>query len=264
VTRLRHACTAAFSYGHDQLPDSSSQQSDEIKPNDHDPVDIYTTKNVLEYPDFFGVHKLFTMKDLFNAKVHLGHHEGCWNPLMKQYLYGTREHQHIIDLSQTVEHLRLALNVLSHIAYRGGIILFVSTHPQFEELTQRTARECGEYFVTRRWRGGTLTNALMLTGMTRVADLIVFLHLPSLGRNQLAVKEAAQANVPSIGIVDSDCNPNLIMYPIPGNDDSPSAVELYCDLFKKSVSRAKEVRKLRGARPKDEEHIDGNLEELVN
>lgn len=104
----------------------------------------------------------------------------------------------------------------------------------------------------------------MLTGMTRVADLIVFLHLPSLGRNQLAVKEAAQANVPTIGIVDSDCNPNLIMYPIPGNDDSPSAVELYCDLFKKSVSRAKEVRKLRSARPKDEEHIDGNLEEPVN
>ena len=142
---------------------------------------------------------------------------------------------------------QLALNVLSHIAYRGGIILFVSTHPQFEELTQRTARECGEYFVTRRWRGGTLTNPLMLTGMTRVADLIIFLHLPSLGRNQLAVKEAAQANVPSIGVVDSDCNPNLIMYPIPGNDDTPSAAELYCNLFKKAVLQAKEARKLRSS-----------------
>lgn len=148
---------------------------------------------------------------------------------------------------------QLALNVLSHIAYRGGIILFVSTHPQFEELTQRTARECGEYFVTRRWRGGTLTNPMMLTGMTKVADLMVFLHLPSLGRNTLAVKEAAQANVPSIGVVDSDCNPNLIMYPIPGNDDSPSAVELYCNLFKTAVLRAKEVRTLRRSRPKEED-----------
>ena len=148
---------------------------------------------------------------------------------------------------------QLALNVLSHIAYRGGIILFVSTHPQFEELTQRTARECGEYFVTRRWRGGTLTNPLMLTGMTRVADLIIFLHLPSLGRNQLAVKEAAQANVPSIGVVDSDCNPNLIMYPIPGNDDTPSAAELYCNLFKKVVLQAKEVRKLRSSRSNEED-----------
>ena len=68
----------------------------------------------------------------------------------------------------------------------------------------------------------------------------------------LAVKEAAQANVPSIGIVDSDCNPNLIMYPIPGNDDSPSAVELYCDLFKKAVLRAKEVRMERRSRRKEE------------
>ena len=154
--------------------------------------------------------------------------------------------------SSFVLFFQLALNVLSHIAYRGGIILFVSTHPQFEELTQRTARECGEYFITRRWRGGTLTNSMMLTGMTRVADLIIFLHLPSLGRNMLAVKEAAQANVPSIGIVDSDCNPNLIMYPIPGNDDSPSAVELYCNLFKKAVLRAKEVRMERRSRRKEE------------
>ena len=155
-------------------------------------------------------------------------------------------------LSSFVLFFQLALNVLSHIAYRGGIILFVSTHPQFEELTQRTARECGEYFITRRWRGGTLTNSMMLTGMTRVADLIIFLHLPSLGRNMLAVKEAAQANVPSIGIVDSDCNPNLIMYPIAGNDDSPSAVELYCNLFKKAVLRAKEVRMERRSRRKEE------------
>lgn len=87
----------------------------------------------------------------------------------------------------------------------------------------------------------------MLTGLTTVPDLIIFLHLPSLGRNQLAVKEAAQANVPSIGIVDSDCNPNLITYTIPGNDDSPSAVELYCDLFKRAVLKAKEVRKLRSS-----------------
>lgn len=93
---------------------------------------------------------------------------------------------------------------------------------------------------------------MMLTGMTRVADLIIFLHLPSLGRNMLAVKEAAQANVPSIGIVDSDCNPNLTMYPIPGNDDSPSAVELYCNLFKKAVLRAKEVRMERRSRRKEE------------
>ena len=76
-----------------------------------DGVDIYTSDNILEHPDFFEVHKFFTMRDLFNAKVHLGHHEGCWNPLMKPYLFGTREHQHIIDLDETVKHLRVGKNV---------------------------------------------------------------------------------------------------------------------------------------------------------
>ena len=76
-----------------------------------DGVDIYTSENILEHPDFFEVHKFFTMKELFDAKVHLGHHEGCWNPLMKRYLFGTREHQHIIDLNETVEHLRVCTSV---------------------------------------------------------------------------------------------------------------------------------------------------------
>lgn len=62
----------------------------------------------MEHPDFFEVHKLFSMKDLFDANVHLGHHEGCWHPLMKRYLYGTREHHHVIDLNHTVEHLRVS------------------------------------------------------------------------------------------------------------------------------------------------------------
>ena len=156
---------------------------------------------------------------------------------------------------------QLALNVLAHIAYRGGIILFVSTHPQFEELTQRTARECGEYFITRKWRAGTLTNSYMLLGTTKLVDLIVFLHLPSLGTKTQPVTEAAMANIPTIGIVDSDCNPNLIMYPIPGNDDSPSAVELYCDLFKKVVLKAKEVRKVKDEG--DEEFGETQLQEDI-
>ena len=69
---------------------------------------------------------------------------------------------------------QLALNVLSHIAYRRGKILFVSAHPQFEELTQCTARDCGEYFITRRWQGGTFANSYMLLGATQLVDLIVF------------------------------------------------------------------------------------------
>ncbi|XP_078381977.1 small ribosomal subunit protein uS2m-like isoform X2 [Oculina patagonica] len=279
VTRLRQGCSIHSSARSSQLLDnnqiqrennSSVAQSHEIKTNDDDPVITPTVENVLEHPDFFEVHKLFTVRDLFNANVHLGHYEGCWEPLMKPYLYGIREHHHIIDLNQTVVHLRLALNVLGHIAYRGGKILFISTHPQFEELTQRTARDCGEYFITRRWRGGTLTNSYMLLGTTKHPDMIVFLHLPSLGKKTQAVTEAAMANIPTIGIVDTDCNPNLIMYPIPGNDDTPSAVELYCDLFRKVVLKAKEVRKAKDEGAKElgeirlQDEVENQGEDVTN
>ncbi|CAH3037923.1 unnamed protein product [Pocillopora meandrina] len=247
ITRFRQACSI---HTHSSILSSelsSAVETDKTKPDEGEIVENDEGKNILEHPDYFEVHKLFTLKDLFNANVHLGHNEGCWDPLMKPYLFGVREKHHIIDLNQTVVHLRLALNVLSHIAYKRGKILFISAHPQFEELTQRTARECDEYFITRRWRGGTLTNSYMLLGTTELVDMIIFLHLPSLGKNTLAVTEAAQLNIPTIGIVDSDCNPNMIMYPIPGNDDTPSAVQLYCNLFKKVIIKAKEERRKLGS-----------------
>jgi len=59
------------------------------------------------------------------------------------------------------------------------------------------------------------------------------------------VKDAAKMLIPTVGIVDSNCNPNLITYPVPGNDDTLCAVELYCKLFKEAILRGKNKRKLK-------------------
>lgn len=173
---------------------------------------------------------------------------------MKPYIYGTRAGIHIIDLDKTVEHLRLALNVTAHIAYRRGVILFVNERPQFEGIVQRTARECGEYYITK-WRGGTLTNSFMLLNTVRLPDLIIF---TSVVRSKTAVKEAAMACVPSIGVVDTDSDPNLIMYPVPGNDDTPTSVLLYCRLFADVINKAK------GQRKADEEKANSPLSYSVS
>ena len=79
-----------------------SSQRDLATPSDQDP---------LSQPDFFGVEKMTSVRELFEARVHLGHKAGAWNPLMKPYLFGTRAGIHIIDLDKTLRHLRLALNV---------------------------------------------------------------------------------------------------------------------------------------------------------
>ena len=183
------------------------------------------------------VDEMVSLRELFEARVHLGHKKGMWNPLMKPYIFGLRAGIHIIDLHQTMKHLKLALTVAGSIAQRNGIIMFINERIQFDRLVQHTARNCDEYFVSPKWRPGTLTNSYMLLGTLRLPDILIFLSTPP---SKTAIKEAAMCNIPTIGIVDTDCNPNLITYPIPGNDDTPEAVKLYCKLFCEVIQNGKQ------------------------
>lgn len=198
--------------------------------------------NPLKNHDFFGVRNSFTLEDLFNARVHLGHKQGLRNPHMVPYIFGNRLGVDIIDLEQTVPMLQDALNFLAHIAFRQGVILFLSRHRQMTSLIESTARECGEYAHCRRWRGGTFTNMTVQFGaVTRLPDVCVFVTTHNtIFEQHIAVVEATKMNVPTIGVVDTSCDPRLISYPVPGNDDTPSAIELYCHLFKQSILKGKE------------------------
>uniref|UniRef100_A0A663ETQ6 Small ribosomal subunit protein uS2m n=1 Tax=Aquila chrysaetos chrysaetos TaxID=223781 RepID=A0A663ETQ6_AQUCH len=208
-------------------------------------VDDKLLSEPLSHPDFFNVKELFSLKDLFDARVHLGHKKGCRHRFMEPYIFGCRLDQDIIDLDQTMQHLQLALNFTAHIAYRKGIILFISRKRQFCHLVESTARECGEYAHTRYWQGGLLTNAHIQFGPgVRLPDLLVFLSsLNNVFEPHVAIRDAAKMNIPTVGVVDTNCNPCLITYPIPGNDDSPTAMELYCKLFRMTIIRAKDKRR---------------------
>jgi small subunit ribosomal protein S2 len=202
------------------------------------------TIDPLHHPDYFEVHKLFTIKDLFDARVHYGHSEGSLKDEMKVFVYGSRLGHLIIDLNQTAEHLREALNFTAHMAYRGAIILFISRTPQTAHLVEKTAIECEEFSHTRRWKPGTFTNSVNEFGIqTRLPDLCIFLNTQSnSGQEHLAVSHSAKMCIPTVGIVDTNCNPNLITYPVPGNDDTPCAIELYCNLFKQAILLGKKAR----------------------
>jgi small subunit ribosomal protein S2 len=188
------------------------------------------------YPSLIDMEMDVTIKQLFEARVHLGHKHGVWNPLMNQYLIGTRCGMDIFDLDVTLSHLKLALNVAGNIARRNGIILFVNERTQFDRLIRNTASDCGEYACTPKWRPGTLTNSQMLLKTMRLPDLMIF---TSIGPSATALRESVICNVPSIGVVDSDRDPRLVTYVIPGNDDTPSAVKLYCQLFHDVIKKAK-------------------------
>jgi small subunit ribosomal protein S2 len=130
--------------------------------------------NPLRFPDYFGVRNLFRLKDLFDAKVHYGHKDGTLHPNMKPYIFGSRLGHIIFDLDKTTELLQDALNFTAHIAYKGGIILFVSHYPQHTLTVENAAKEAGEYAHAREWDFHLLTNSEKIyKGVTRLPDLII-------------------------------------------------------------------------------------------
>lgn len=205
----------------------------------------------LQHEDYFDLRRLVTIRDLFSARVHLGHKVGSRNVFMSPYIFGSRQDVDIVDLEQTLPRLHDAMNFMAHIAYRGGIVLFLTRHSQTMPLVERTAEECGEYSHCRYWKGGTFTNAtVQFQAETRLPDVCVFLNTLNNAFNiHRAMVEATKVLIPIVGIVDTNCDPRLVTYPVPGNDDSPTAVALYCHLFKEAILRGKAKRKEDGLDP---------------
>lgn len=99
-----------------------------------------------------------TMKEMLDAGVHFGHQTARWNPKMKPYVYTARGGIHIIDLQKTVVRANQAAEFVKDIAASGGGAIFVGTKKQAIEPVQEAAKKCGQFFVTKRWLGGMLTN----------------------------------------------------------------------------------------------------------
>ena len=108
-----------------------------------------------------------TLKDLFDAGLHFGHQTKRWNPKMKPYIFDKRNGIHIIDLTQTVTFIDEAAEFLRKTILGGKKILFVATKKQAQELVKEAAEACGQFYMTERWLGGTLTNAKTIRGSVK-------------------------------------------------------------------------------------------------
>ncbi len=217
----------------------------------------------------------FTMRQLLEAGSHFGHQAHRWNPKMSQYIYGERNNIHIIDLAQTVPMLHRALQAVSDTVARGGRVLFVGTKRQAQDLIAEAAKRSAQYYVNSRWLGGMLTNWKTISnsiqrlrkldemlaggaaGLTKKERLMLsrerdklekalggikdmggtpdMIFVIDTNKEQLAVKEAQRLNIPVAAIVDTNCDPDGITYPVPGNDDAGRAIALYCDLVARAA-----------------------------
>lgn len=115
----------------------------------------------------FGLSERETMKALLEAGVHFGHQKKRWNPKMKPYIFTERNGIHVIDLNQTVPLLHQAHEFVADLTARGGRVLFVGTKKQAQEVVAREASRSGQFYVNRRWLGGTLTNFVTIRARLR-------------------------------------------------------------------------------------------------
>ncbi len=217
----------------------------------------------------------FSLRQLLEAGVHFGHQTHRWNPKMKPFIFGERNNIHIIDLAQTVPLLSRALQTVSDTVSRGGRVLFVGTKRQASEIIADAAKRSAQYYVNSRWLGGMLTNWKTISNsiqrlrkldeilgseaqgyskkerlnlerereklekalggirdMGGVPDLIFIIDT---NKEKIAIEEAKRLGIPVVAIIDSNCDPDPIDFPIPGNDDASRAIALYCDLIARAA-----------------------------
>jgi small subunit ribosomal protein S2 len=224
-----------------------------------------------------------TIPALLEAGVHFGHQTSYWNPKMAPYIYGNRNHIHIIDIQKTVPLMKEACTFAEKIASKGGNILFVGTKRAARDSISSTANECGMPYVNHRWLGGMLTNfntvrqsikrlkmleedslkenqeltkkeQLLqsreieklnnsLGGIKEMKTIPDALFIIDVGYEDIAVKEALKLNIPIIAVVDTNNSFDNIDYFFPGNDDSMRAISLYCNEISNAVSKGKEFLK---------------------
>lgn len=98
------------------------------------------------------------IKQLLEAGAHFGHKTSRWHPKMAPYIHSKRGGSHIIDLTQTVERLDVALKFLEDTAAAGKQVLIIGTKRQSKDIALNLAEKTGMPFVVNRWLGGMLTN----------------------------------------------------------------------------------------------------------
>lgn len=218
------------------------------------------------------------LEDFLKAGAHFGHKTSKWNPKMKPYIYTEREGVHIIDLVKTMKLLKKALEAIERAGDTGSIIL-VGTKGQAASMVQKIAEERGAFYINNRWPGGLFTNHQMIIKsisklismeeqlargaedlvkkeqlqlsrevgrLNKLYEGIKFMDkLPSLvivvdsKLEKNAIKEARAAGINVVALMDTNCDPDEVDFPIPANDDSIKSIKLFLDLFAEAIGKGK-------------------------
>lgn len=210
------------------------------------------------------------LETLMEAGVHYGNLTSKWNPKMAPYIYGIRNHTHIIDLDKTIVCLKRAIHLIDELNKNKGKILFVGTDETSSQCVRFYAKKSGNFYLHKKWVGGLFTNwshfqeffqsmheteqqiksghinnakeikkfkrmNLSLEGIKGMNQLPQLLFVCNTEKHMIAIQEAIKISIPVMAILDTNSNPDRISYPIPGNSDNVTSIKMICELLTQKI-----------------------------
>lgn len=222
---------------------------------------------------------MIDLKELLDVGIHFGHKTSRWSPKMRPFIWGSRNKVHLIDISKTAFLLERAGAFAKGLAAEGGSFLFVGTKKPAQGLIRKISDSLNMPFVVHRWIGGTLSNfeqvKKAITRLLHFQDIIqknqgnyrkkelvmiqkeierlekniggiINLDYPPAaiivvdGKKEHAViKEASRLGIPVIGLIDTNTDPLGVTHVIPGNDDSPKAIEFVLNYLEAAITEGR-------------------------
>ena len=221
------------------------------------------------------------IQNLISAGAHFGHEVRKWNPKMKRFVYKERGGIHIIDLRKTVLCAKKAFDFLEQTTAKGGNVIFVGAKPQAIDSAKAAAEASGQFYIDKKWLGGTLTNFETLKisidrmkkieqmkerfemdryskkersrlekeynkkeeffkGIREMRGNPSALFIIDIRRERIALNEARRLNIPVVALVDTNCDPRLVDFPIPANDDSLKSIAFFTRLAGEACERGRQ------------------------
>ncbi len=233
-----------------------------------------TEKTTVQIPD---------LETFLKAGAHFGHKASAWNPRMEEFIYEERNGIHIIDVIKTMKCLKDALAKIEEVAETGHILL-VGTKGQAVSVIERVAKESGALYINTRWPGGLFTNfdvvkkgierlikleeilASGADGFVKKEQLLMEREVDRLNRlyagiklmdklpqlvividsklEKNAIRESQKVKAPIVALLDTNCDPTMVEYPIPANDDSIKSITLFLEIFGEAIKKGKKSKSL--------------------
>jgi small subunit ribosomal protein S2 len=221
------------------------------------------------------------VKEMLKAGVQFGHRVRRRDPRMDDFIFATKWDISIIDVTKTSELLEKALKFLAGASSKGEI-LFVATKRQAQDIVKKEAMRAGAHYIVTRWPGGLLSNFQLIkksiaklrgleegfergvenrtkyeislmkkqwerlnrlyAGIKSMEQLPKAVVIIDTNYERVALSEATKLGIPVVSVVDTNTNPELIDYPIPGNDDAIGSLEMFMKAFGDAVLQGNEGR----------------------